>query len=298
MTTIILPTFNGEKHIRQQINSILMQTDQDFKIIISDDCSTDNTQEILKELSSRDSRISVIINEQNLGLRNNISNAVAMVSPISEFIAFCDQDDIWEDNHLELLIENIGTKLLCCGNSTLYFSNDRIYGKTLSYYDAFDYVPTDGIKQAMRLFLFYNPYQGAAMLGRTDFIKKAMPVPEGIGYHDCWLAAIACMHGGINYVKKPILKYRRFSNSLTGPRDKRLSKIWYFRTHWIIPSRKRLAEKILQKYPGLPKQETRFLQHIIIMCEENNTKIGKIKNAWYKLKNYKYVYSCDLLHWL
>ena len=71
MVSIVLATYNGEKFITQQIDSILAQDYQDFELIIQDDCSTDGTVSILKSYSKLDSRIKVFKNEKNLGYTKN-----------------------------------------------------------------------------------------------------------------------------------------------------------------------------------------------------------------------------------
>lgn len=289
--SIVMATYNGERYLREQLDSILAQTVQDFEVVVCDDRSTDGTWNILSEYASKDKRFRINKNEKNLGVQGNFAKGISMVSESSIYIAPCDQDDIWMPDHLERLRNIIGDKVLASGNSLVFEESGKEIG-TLAHQDSFDYVPKDSIKQAMRLFLFYNPYQGTAMLGRRDFVQKAMPIPDGIGYHDCWLAAAACMHGGIAYTFVPILKYRRTSASLTGERAQRLSKFWHWRIHWLLPSRKLLAEKLLERYPNLPEREQRFLHQVIRMVERNGTKWGKILNGLYKLRHYRSVYSC------
>ena len=68
---ILLATYNGEKHLKKQLDSILTQTYKNFRLIISDDCSSDSTKEILKEYEKKDSRIKVYYQEKNLGYVKN-----------------------------------------------------------------------------------------------------------------------------------------------------------------------------------------------------------------------------------
>ena len=69
---VLLATYNGEKYIKEQIESILSQTYKNIKLIISDDCSSDKTVEILKEYEKKDNRIELYIQKQNLGVVKNI----------------------------------------------------------------------------------------------------------------------------------------------------------------------------------------------------------------------------------
>ena len=70
---VLLPTYNGEKYIKEQIDSILNQTHQNIRLIVSDDCSKDNTPQILKEYEQKDDRVEVYIQDENLGVVKNIS---------------------------------------------------------------------------------------------------------------------------------------------------------------------------------------------------------------------------------
>ncbi len=109
-----MATYNGEKYVNEQIDSILSQTYQDFELIICDDCSKDRTREILQEYSQKDSRIKLLFNEKNLGFKKNFEKAISMCN--GEYIAFCDQDDIWENYKLQFAIEKIENNDIYCSN--------------------------------------------------------------------------------------------------------------------------------------------------------------------------------------
>jgi glycosyltransferase involved in cell wall biosynthesis len=93
---VILPSYNGEKFLEQQIESILNQQDVEVRIFIRDDCSTDGTKAILKNYESR---ISLEYGDSNLGTYLSLHRMLTM-SDSSEYVAFADQDDTWERNHL------------------------------------------------------------------------------------------------------------------------------------------------------------------------------------------------------
>ena len=81
---ILMATYNGEKYIRPQIESILNQTFKDFNLIICDDCSTDNTYKILEEYQKKDNRIQLIKNEKNLGYNKNFEKLLKYVSKFNK----------------------------------------------------------------------------------------------------------------------------------------------------------------------------------------------------------------------
>ena len=102
LVSVIMPSFNTVKYIEKSIESVLNQTYKNLELIIVDDCSTDNTDEIIKPLLS-DKRIKYIKNEKNSGAA--VSRNKAMAAAQGKWIAFLDSDDIWEKDKLEKQID-------------------------------------------------------------------------------------------------------------------------------------------------------------------------------------------------
>src|ERR1700754_726282 len=115
LVSIALCTYNGEKYISQQLDSILRQTHRNLEIIIVDDCSADNTFNIVKRYSILDSRIKCFRNEVNIGFNKNFEKAIKLAT--GDYIAISDQDDIWLPGKVELLLNNIGDNWLIFSNS-------------------------------------------------------------------------------------------------------------------------------------------------------------------------------------
>ena len=86
---ILLATYNGEKYLKEQIESILTQTYRDFRLLISDDCSTDNTWNILSYYAGIDNRIAIHRNERNIGIVENYEFLLRQVK--SEFFMYSDK---------------------------------------------------------------------------------------------------------------------------------------------------------------------------------------------------------------
>ncbi len=101
MISIALATYNGSKFLREQLDSILSQSMTDFEVIVCDDCSTDDTVKILYEYAAKDTRFNIHEHETNLGFKKNFEHILSLCK--GEFIAFCDQNDIWEPNHIHTL---------------------------------------------------------------------------------------------------------------------------------------------------------------------------------------------------
>lgn len=210
MISIALATYNGSKYLREQLDSILAQSMDDFEVVACDDCSTDETPQILQEYASRDSRFKVYQNAKNLGFKKNFEHILSLCK--GEFIAFCDQDDIWEPNHLEILYKNIGDNYCIGANSLIINENGISQNKTLLEYWPIHVMPQNG-KELFQHELYSNDIQGTASLIRVSLIKQALPIPEDIKYHDYWFALVAGLNEKCKYIGDVVLKYRRHSNN-------------------------------------------------------------------------------------
>jgi glycosyltransferase involved in cell wall biosynthesis len=208
--SIAMATYNGEKFLREQLDSILVQSWTNFELIICDDCSTDKTTEIIAEYQKKDARIKFFQNTVNLGFKKNFERIITLCA--SDFIALCDQDDIWTIDHLKILYENIGDNDCIGANSLIVNEKGISQNKTLLEYWPIHILP----ENADDLFyheLYSNMIQGSTSLIRSSLIKKALPIPENIKYHDYWFALIAGLNGGTKYINNVILMYRRHSNN-------------------------------------------------------------------------------------
>jgi glycosyltransferase involved in cell wall biosynthesis len=114
LISICIPTYNGAKHLRECLDSVITQTFKDFEILVVDDCSSDDTLSIAREYAERDNRIRIKQNERNLGLVNNWNHCVELAS--GEWVKFVFQDDYMHETCIEKLIGNVDpeTSIICC----------------------------------------------------------------------------------------------------------------------------------------------------------------------------------------
>ena len=215
MISIAMTTYNGEKYLREQIDSILNQTFQDFELIICDDCSKDNTRNILNEYKTVDKRIHIYFNESNLGFKKNFEKAITLCN--GEYIAFSDQDDVWEDWKLQESIDAIGNKMLLSTDSLLVDENLESLNRTFK--------ENLGIKKVcldqdflLKSLIHHSFIQGTTILADANFIKRYLPIPEACIYHDLYFAICATINNSITYLDKPSVKYRQHSNNIIGNR--------------------------------------------------------------------------------
>ena len=205
LISIVLCTYNGEKFLQEQVESLLSQTYKNMEIIVSDDCSTDNTRNVLERYRN-DPRFTIVLQERNLGPIKNFEHATSLAK--GEFISFSDQDDIWLPEKLEKLHAAIGDKWLVYSDSELVNEEGQRLGKKLSdlrnMYSGND----------TRGFVFSNVVWGHAMLINNDLLKHVLPIPSGVP-HDIWMAFKAAALTGIHYVNEPLTLYRQHEHTVT-----------------------------------------------------------------------------------
>lgn len=210
--SIALATYNGGKYIREQLDSIFSQSFQDFELVICDDQSNDDTVDIIREYAAKDSRITFQKNEKNLGFKKNFEQTVSLCK--GKYIAFCDQDDIWTPDHLEILISNIGTNDCIGANANFIDSNGIPLNVSMTKYLLIQDIP----KNSDELFsheLYGNMIQGTACLFTKELAEKVFPIPHNIKFHDYWIALNAGINNGCTYIDHPVLQYRRHANNAT-----------------------------------------------------------------------------------
>jgi len=235
-----MATYNGEKYIREQLNSILAQTEQDFEIVICDDFSTDSTLSILKEYEKKDSRFCIYRNEKNLGYRENFNKAVSLCK--GDFIAFSDQDDIWLPHHLQILKENIGENFVCAGRAQRFFEKDVL----LNIFQPANILNSQ-IKRLIYQCYAFNMYQGASQMISRRAVEKYFPIEKDEYAHDWATATGAIAENKFIYVNEIITKWRKHSTQVTSTHDSRMirkNRLREFVKH-LLDNNKNLNEEVL-----------------------------------------------------
>ncbi len=213
--SIALCTFNGQAHLRQQLESVMHQTYQPFEIIISDDASTDNTVLILKEFAAQHRSIKIYYNQHNIGFNANFEKTLGRCQ--GEFIAICDQDDLWHPDKLKLQMQAIQNHQMVYHDSELVDQHGLPMGISMS--DKFNFY--EGGNPAV--FLFNNCVSGHSMLFRKSLLLHALPFPKEF-FYDQWIAFVATWQGTITTVPQKLVKYRQHHNNATDILAKRKQK--------------------------------------------------------------------------
>ncbi|KXS32079.1 MAG: Glycosyl transferase, group 2 family protein [Candidatus Gallionella acididurans] len=215
LVSIVMATYNGEKFLRKQLDSILGQTYQNFELIVVDDASTDNTLSILNEYAALYDRIHVFPAEKNLGLVSNFERGLRLAK--GEYIALSDQDDIFRRDKIELLLATLKDhpgRDLVLSDLSLIDENDAEFATSLWRYQKLK--PQQG--KPFRRLIYLNFATGCAMMFRRRLLQIALPFPQACLVHDWWLAVVSASSkaGGIYLVSEQLTAYRKHSSNVLG----------------------------------------------------------------------------------
>ncbi|WP_419308078.1 glycosyltransferase family 2 protein [Chromohalobacter israelensis] len=214
-----MATYNGEKHLGEQIDSIIAQSYQNWELLVSDDGSSDATLKILKEYAKKDSRIKIVNETRQGGVVDNFAKALEFVS--SDYIMFCDQDDVWLGNKIEALMQVMNRKEAELDKSTpiLIFSDRTVVdeNKELISESAFAYQKVSPEYNLDQRFLFWrSTVFGCSTIFNKALYDAAMPMPSYVPMHDHWFALNATQHGCVVIYQKTTMMYRVHMNNVVG----------------------------------------------------------------------------------
>lgn len=200
LISVAMCTYNGEKYLAEQLESILCQTYRNIEVVVFDDASTDSSVDILKKYQQKDARLRVFENVKNVGFIANFQQALLACN--GSYIALADQDDIWFANKLQSLYRDIGDSQLVYSAVTMIDKN----GVPIA--ERFPRVKRIEGACALSL-IFDNCVTGHACLIRRELLAMALPMPLGVFSHDQWLAIVAASDGRMKAGGEVLSYYRK-----------------------------------------------------------------------------------------
>jgi len=244
--TIVLATYNGERYLREQLDSIFRQSFLDYQLLIGDDCSTDNTVKIIKEYQLIHKNIYLIVNSKRLGHVSNFENLIKQVD--SEYIALCDQDDIWNEDKLYEAIGRLkeANKL----NLPILFHSDLegIDSENMSLYNSFfkkrGYAFSN--KRSIDIMLGRSGIMGNTMVFNQALKNKILPFPKDLIVHDYWIALVNEFTGKRITSTNVLVKYRIHEKNTS--KSFRLSSKSFKRETIVLPYHNIQREKVLEEF--------------------------------------------------
>lgn len=198
MISVCMATYNGEKYLREQVDSILVQLGKDDELVVSDDDSTDNTLNILN--SYNDSRIKVFLNTSNHGVNGNFENALRKSK--GDYIFLSDQDDVWLPGKVEKCIDALHN--YDCVVHDCYITDSNLIITAESIFKEINASP--GLFHN----IIKNGYTGCCMAFSRNILKKTLPFPKYKSfYHDQWIGLNAEFHYTCHFIDTRLILFRR-----------------------------------------------------------------------------------------
>lgn len=202
--SVCIATYNGEKFVFEQIDSILKQITQNDEIIVSDDGSTDQTVEVIK--SFNDNRIKILKNTGKKGYTPNFQNALREAN--GDIIFISDQDDLWLPGKYNAVIESLKNYDLVVTNSKV--TDEELNVTNESFFSIYN-SGTGLIKN-----LICSTYYGCCMAFNRKVLSYAMPFPKNTEVSvDLWIGLVGEAVGRVKFIDEPYLLYRRTGNNVT-----------------------------------------------------------------------------------
>ena len=295
LVSVVLCTFNGEKYLEEQLNSILTQTYSSLEIIICDDTSTDSTQKIIAAYALKDTRIQYFFNDSNIGVNRNFEQGFGKTT--GQFIAIADQDDIWKPEKIQKQLALFtADDIILVHTSSAIFSGatlpvNKLVNKAVILMEGNDF----------RRLLLRNSISGHNIIFRSTLLDLAIPFPRFV-YYDWWLCQVATVKGNIAASAEVLAFQRKHDTNIT------IAEKQGGQTSEVVKERLTALQSFLI-IPGLQKNDRLFCKKLLdlyweLEYEKNSFKLFSflLKNAkvlfFYKKKWFPYISYIKTAHQL
>ncbi len=275
---VLISTYNGKKYLKEQLDSILNQTYPNIEIVIRDDGSTDSTLELVKEYQEKHSNIR-LKEGTNIGFIKSFFKLLEMAD--ADYYAYCDQDDIWLENKIELAVNALNQADNTKPN--MAFGNADYYDEDMNFMSKGEEHKTYSFKNS----LYECVAQGMTMT--INHVAKEMiieNIPEKCLFHDWWTYMICSGLGMVLYNDETVVKYRRFQKNATAE-GQSILKIFLWRIEKLVTDNGMKDIKIQQQeykkmfYEKLSEENQKILDMFV---QDNYSFFKAVKKACYPQK--------------
>ncbi len=223
--SIAMTTYNGEKFIREQLDSILNQTRLPDEIVISDDASADKTVEILMEYKEKYPKlINLLLNKENVGFVKNFERAI--MNTTGDLVALSDQDDVWLPTKLEkeckVLEENKDVGMVFCDLKVVDEKLNTIYDSLWKRKSLNMKGILKGNSFFQKILIEGNRATGCTIMVRKEILDKTLPFNDKIA-HDYWIALVVSTLSDVFAIDETLVLYRQHGKNQIGV-DKKTNK--------------------------------------------------------------------------
>jgi len=212
LISIIMPVYNGEEFILEAIKSVMKQSYKNWELLIINDGSTDNTEEIIKSFIENNNNIKYYSLNKNFGKVTAVNKGFELSK--GDYISLFAADDVMIENSLESRLNFLIDNGLSAIFSDLYIcdQNLNIIKTLLNYKDTLYYWEKD-----YKRILWDNFIPGGSILLKKNLAQNIFPIPNKLSFEDWWLSFNILIKGyKIGFLKKPLLKYRIHTNNDNG----------------------------------------------------------------------------------
>jgi glycosyltransferase involved in cell wall biosynthesis len=222
---IVLATYNGERYLEEQIQSILNQTHPHWRLIIRDDGSTDSTPTIIRNYTEKypDNIVAIDDSLHNLGACGNFGKLLEHAT--ADYVMFSDQDDVWLPHKIELTFQKMDAMEKIHGRDMplLVYTDMRVVDNNLSIIaDSFwrHQVFNPNIGRSLSRFLVSNVATGCTVMINRKLRDFATPLPQEAMMHDWWVGLVSAALGKNDYLDEATVLYRQHASNVAGAKWK------------------------------------------------------------------------------
>lgn len=228
MIDVLLATYNGARFLPEQLASLGAQTQEDWRLVVRDDGSSDGSLSVVREWAASTGRDLVVIEDADTRVGPTQSFARLLARSDAPYFAFCDQDDVWHPEKLERLLGAMRgmeagrtgqTPLLVHCDLAIVSQDLRPTGRTFwgqAQVAKADMGSDPDDRAARYSLLLQNVVTGCATLGNAELRDRALPVPPTVYIHDLWVALVAAYFGEVRGVPDALVNYRQHDSNTIG----------------------------------------------------------------------------------
>ena len=205
--SVAMVSYNGEKYLKEQIESVLQQLGPEDELVVSDDGSTDRTLEILEEYQNRDARVR-LLQGPGRGIKKNVEHVLRHTR--GSYIFLADQDDIWAPDKVDQVLRAFQEKnAMVVIHDAKVFEGEKPEGIVMDSFFAFRGSGAGVLKNMIK-----NSYIGCCMAFRRELLGAILPIPGRIEMHDQWIGILGDYTAGKScFLPETLLFYRRHGDN-------------------------------------------------------------------------------------
>lgn len=245
--TILMSVYNPNiNYLKKQLISLNNQDYPYIDLIIWDDCPGNYINEDIVKSNITKFPYKIVRAKENVGYIKAFEKLTELAS--GEFVAYCDQDDIWESNKISVCVNELKRQnaVLSTCDRAIIDVKDNVIEESIRHHSKLPEHTWNSGDDITKYAVFSCYTTGMTIVMKTDIAKRCLPFPESAA-HDKWLGMCASVMGKVLFIDKPLVKYRRHNENVSGILSGINSKQEYYeqRTDYVL----QLAETFIQKFP-------------------------------------------------